>query len=65
MLPVLLCQIQGGTLMSREQAIIHYLTAIASFRKWLEKGVITDREFQEIESLAANRYELPQSSIYR
>ena len=61
----MLRQVKDGAHMSRERSIIHYQTAMASFRKWLEMGVITGREFQEIEALTADRYGLQQSSIYR
>lgn len=51
--------------MSREHSVIHYVLAVEAFRKWLENGIITEREFREIESEAADRHRLPQNSIYR
>jgi len=51
--------------MSREQSVIHYLTAISAFRKWLEQGIISNQELHEIESLTAGNYNLPKGSIYR
>lgn len=51
--------------MSREQAVIFYLTAMSSFRKWLEQRIISDQELHEIESMVAARYGLPKLSIYR
>ena len=50
--------------MSREQAVIFYLTAMSSFRKWREQGIISDQELHEIESLTSDRYGLPKGSIY-
>lgn len=51
--------------MSREQAIIRYLLATDAYRKWLGNGVITEAEFLEIRSHAADRYGLSENSIYR
>ena len=51
--------------MSMEQSVIHYLTAMSAFRKWLEQGIISDQEMHEIEAMAAARYGLPKGSIYR
>lgn len=51
--------------MSREQVVIHYLLAIATFTKWLEDSVITECEFREITTVFADRYGLPENSIYR
>lgn len=51
--------------MSREQAVIRYLLAIAAYRKWLENGFITEAELREIEAGAADRHGMPENSIYR
>ena len=51
--------------MSRERSLIHYVLAVAAFRKWLEHGLISEAEFREIEAAAADRHGLPQNSIYR
>ena len=51
--------------MSREQAVIRYLLAIAAYMKLLNSGFISEAEFREIESEAADRHRLPQNSIYR
>lgn len=51
--------------MSREQAVVRYLLAIVAYRKWLGNGFITEREFHEIKTDAADRHGLPQNSIYR
>lgn len=51
--------------MNREQGLIHYLLAIAAYKKWLETGFITEREYRDIESLAAQRYRLASNSMYR
>ena len=51
--------------MTRNESIICYILAIATFKKWLGNGFITEAEFREIESLAANRHGLPKNSIYR
>lgn len=51
--------------MSKEQALVHYLTAMSTFRNWFEKDIITDQDLLEIESLTAERYSLPKGSVYR
>lgn len=65
MLPFLLQQAKDGAVMNREQAVSHYLLAVAAYRKWFENGFITEREFLEIKSHAADRHGLPDNSIYR
>ena len=65
MLTVLQRRIEGEPPMSREQAVIRYLLAIAAYRKWLNSGFISEAEFREIESETADRHGLPQNSIYR
>ena len=51
--------------MTQNASIIHYILAIAAFRKWLDCGFITVSEFREIELLTAERHGLPKNSIYR
>lgn len=65
MLTILQRRIEGKPPMSREQAVIRYLLAITAYRKWLNSGFISEAEFREIESEAADRHGLPQNSIYR
>ena len=65
MLTILQRRIEGKPPMSREQAVIRYLLAIAAYMKWLNSGFISEAEFREIESEAADRHGLPQNSIYR
>jgi len=50
---------------SKEQAIIHYRTAMAVFRKWLAGGVITEEELTRIDAAIACKYGLSPCSIYR
>jgi hypothetical protein len=65
LLPHLLRAFEGETGMSRETALIHYRAAVAVFRTWLESGLITDADYNEIEAAAAEKYGLPERSIYR
>jgi hypothetical protein len=51
--------------MSKEQAIIHYNTAMAVFRKWLTDGHITEEELIQIDTIVADKYGLSSFSIYR
>ncbi|MBS4008178.1 MAG: hypothetical protein KGZ45_07105 [Clostridium sp.] len=51
--------------MSKERAIIHYKTAMAVFRIWLAKGIITEEELTTIGALIAQKYGLSPHSIYR
>ncbi|GAB6174520.1 hypothetical protein JCM15765_39980 [Paradesulfitobacterium aromaticivorans] len=51
--------------MSKEQAIIHYRTAMTVFIKWLAEGIITKEELSRIDVLIAQKYGLSSRSIYR
>ncbi|MHB1652328.1 MAG: SHOCT domain-containing protein [Desulfitobacteriaceae bacterium] len=51
--------------MSKEQAIIHYRTAMTVFRKWLAEGIITEEELSKIDTIIAQKYGLSSCSIYR
>lgn len=51
--------------MSREQAVIFYLTAISTFKNWLEQGIISEQELHEIDAMVVAIYSLPKDSIYR
>jgi hypothetical protein len=51
--------------MSKELAVIHYRAAVSVFRKWLDEGIITGREFTQIDNAIAEKYGLPLCSIYR
>ena len=42
--------------MSSILAIIHYRTAMNIFKKWLTAGVIRTDEFDNIETIIANKY---------
>jgi len=50
---------------SKQQAIIHYRTAMAVFRIWLADGVITEEELTRIDAAIACKYGLSPRSIYR
>lgn len=51
--------------MNRNQAIIHYRTAMVVFKKWLDQGIITETELQKIATVIAEKYGLSSGSIYR
>lgn len=51
--------------MSKEQAVIHYVSAVSVFEKWLQQGIISQHDFLEIAAVTADRYGLPKRSIYR
>lgn len=51
--------------MSREEAIIHYKTAVVVFRQWLAEGIISEAELASIDAVVAQKYGLSSSSIYR
>jgi hypothetical protein len=51
--------------MSKELAVMHYKTAITVFKSWLDTGVITEDDFALIDDLIAQKYGLPNGSIYR
>ncbi|MDP3486516.1 MAG: hypothetical protein Q8S19_01105 [Bacillota bacterium] len=51
--------------MSKEQAIIHYKTAVAVFRKWLAEGIISEEELAKVDAAIADKYGLHPCSIYR
>ena len=51
--------------MTNIKDIIHYYTAMLTFRKWLDECLITDDEFMALSSIMADKYNLPKGSIYR
>jgi len=51
--------------MTKIKNIIHYYTAILTFRKWLDDGLITDDEYKTLSAIMADKYNLPKGSIYR
>jgi hypothetical protein len=53
-----------GFPMSKEDAILHYRTAMAVFRNWLDNGVITNVEFLNISADLARKYGLSTRSIF-
>jgi hypothetical protein len=51
--------------MTKPEAIIHYNTALLTIRKWMNQGLISEVEFNELSAIMAEKYNLPLSSIYR
>ncbi|SCZ80379.1 SHOCT domain-containing protein [Acidaminobacter hydrogenoformans] len=51
--------------MTNTTDIIHYYTAMLTFRKWLDDCLITDDEFKALSAIMADKYNLPKDSIYR
>lgn len=45
--------------------IITYLTVMCFFRDALLEGIITEKEYEEIEIKAAKRCNVPEKSVYR
>lgn len=50
--------------MSKEDALLHYKTAMAVFKNWLTKGVISNTDLLEIDTMLARKYGLSSCSIY-
>lgn len=50
--------------MSKEDAILHYRTAMTVFRNWLDNGVITNVELLNISADLARKYGLSARSIF-
>jgi len=50
--------------MSKEDAILHYRTAMAVFRNWLDNGVITSIDLLNISAALARKYGLSTRSIF-
>ena len=55
----------GGHSMNKEQAVIHYKTAMVFFNKLLADGVITTEELTKIDTILLKKYGLSLGSIYR
>jgi hypothetical protein len=55
----------GGLRMNKEQAVIHYKTAMVFFNKLLADGVITTEELTKIDTILLKKYGLSLGSIYR
>jgi|AGTN01.2.fsa_nt_gi hypothetical protein len=51
--------------MGKEEALIHYTTAMIIFKKFLSCGVITEEEFHQIDEVLTQKYGLSTQSIYR
>ena len=50
--------------MSKEDAILHYKTAMAVFKNWLAAGVISGADLLEIDTMLAQKYGLSSRSIF-
>jgi hypothetical protein len=50
--------------MSKEDALLHYKTAMAVFKNWLTEGVISNTDLLEIDTMLARKYGLSSCSIY-
>lgn len=57
--------VQRRWLMSKAMAIIHYHAAMAVFRTWLDRDVISRDELNKIEAIIAQKYGLSPHTIYR
>jgi len=51
--------------MPKSEAILHYTTSMAMFKKWKVGGIITEDDLQKIEAVLASKYGLTAGSIYR
>ncbi len=51
--------------MNKEQAVIHYKTAMVFFNNLLADGVITTEELTKIDTILLKKYGLSLGSIYR
>jgi len=51
--------------MDKTGAILRYKTAMSVFRQWVQSGVITEGELQQIDKIIAEKYGLSLCSIYR
>ncbi|WP_322354363.1 SHOCT domain-containing protein [Dehalococcoides sp.] len=50
--------------MNKEDALLHYKTAMVVFKNWLAKDVITNADLLEIDTILARKYGLSSCSIY-
>ena len=50
--------------MSKDEAILHYKSAMAVFKNWLSEGVISDDDLLEIDTMLAQKYGLSSCSIF-
>lgn len=51
--------------MNQKQAVIHYLLVIRVLQDWFDNEFISQREFDEIKAIVAEKYMLSEKSIYR
>ena len=51
--------------MTNPTSIIHYRTAMSVFKKWLEKGIISESDYQKLDDILSAKYGLTNSGIYR
>jgi hypothetical protein len=56
---------KGGGKMSNEQRIARFRAAVSTFKKWRENDFINDNDFGFIVTIAAEKYGVSSTSIYR
>lgn len=54
----------GGLAMSKDEAILRYKSAMAVFKNWLSKGVISNDDLLVIDTMLAQKYGLSSCSIF-
>jgi hypothetical protein len=50
--------------MTKQEAVMHYKAAVAVFKQWLSEGIITEDEFNIINTITAEDYGISLSSIF-
>ena len=51
--------------MGKNNAVLDYKTSLSVFKNWVASGLITSDEFAAIDTMLAEKYEIPANSIYR
>lgn len=46
-------------------SVLHYKSAMALIEHWLKKGLISEGEYAEIDTIIAEKYGISSCSIYR
>jgi len=50
--------------MTKQEAVMHYKAAVVVFKQWLSAGIITEEEFNIINTNTAEDYGISLSSIF-
>lgn len=51
--------------MSRDETLVCYILSLSSFQSWLDRGIISEDELRQIDTIIADKYGISSYSIFR